>query len=101
MLLDGSEEGEVRKRSRAPVLDGPYDPPDQQLDERKGPTKPSVPPGFLSPSVQQYLELGKSIPGNIHARLSYFRFILIDSKLLFLRRRCVKPCLILKGLVTQ
>ncbi|XP_073991555.1 uncharacterized protein [Rhodnius prolixus] len=63
IVTDGSEEGEVRKRSRAPVLDGPYDPPDQQLDERKGPTKPSVPPGFLSPSVQQYLELGKSIPG--------------------------------------
>lgn len=23
-----------------------------------------IPPGFLSPSVQEYLELGKSIPGN-------------------------------------
>lgn len=35
------------------------------VDERNNPTNeaPSVPPGFLSPSVREYLDLGKSIPG--------------------------------------
>ncbi|CAB0019423.1 unnamed protein product, partial [Nesidiocoris tenuis] len=61
---DGSEEGKSKKRARAPVLNEPLDPPEQTLEERKGPlNQPSVPFGFLSPSVQQYLELGKSIPG--------------------------------------
>lgn len=30
-------------------------------DEETG----KAPPGFLSPSVREYLELGRSIPGNI------------------------------------
>lgn len=38
---------------------------DDPVDERNNPTNeaPSVPPGFLSPSVREYLDLGKSIPG--------------------------------------
>ncbi|XP_014284232.1 uncharacterized protein [Halyomorpha halys] len=63
IISDGLEEGVVKKRSRAPVSDGPLDPPPQELEERKGPPGPPIPPGFLSPSVIQYLELGKSIPG--------------------------------------
>uniref|UniRef100_A0A0K8TE52 Chitin-binding type-2 domain-containing protein n=2 Tax=Lygus hesperus TaxID=30085 RepID=A0A0K8TE52_LYGHE len=64
IITDGSEESRAKKRARAPVLNEPLDPPEQTLEERKGPlNQPNVPPGFLSPSVQQYLELGKSIPG--------------------------------------
>lgn len=66
-LAGCAEEGEVRKRTRAPSL-GPdlLDSQDEMdLDERNNPPKPSVPPGFLSPSVKQYLELGKSVPGEI------------------------------------
>lgn len=35
------------------------------VDERNNPTNgaPVAPPGFLSPSVREYLDLGKSIPG--------------------------------------
>lgn len=38
---------------------------DDPVDERNNPTNeaPVVPPGFLSPSVREYLDLGKSIPG--------------------------------------
>ncbi|XP_043290188.1 uncharacterized protein [Venturia canescens] len=38
---------------------------DEDVDERNNPTNegPVVPPGFLSPSVREYLDLGKSIPG--------------------------------------
>lgn len=37
----------------------------EDVDERNNPTNeaPVVPPGFLSPSVREYLDLGKSIPG--------------------------------------
>ncbi|XP_053973114.1 uncharacterized protein LOC128873512 [Hylaeus volcanicus] len=37
----------------------------EDVDERNNPTNeaPAVPPGFLSPSVREYLDLGKSIPG--------------------------------------
>lgn len=36
--------------------------PNQRLDEPEIQT-PTIPTGFLSPSVKEYLELGKSIPG--------------------------------------
>jgi hypothetical protein len=36
--------------------------PNQRLDDNDEPM-PSIPTGFLSPSVKEYLELGKSIPG--------------------------------------
>lgn len=37
----------------------------EDVEERNNPTNeaPIVPPGFLSPSVREYLDLGKSIPG--------------------------------------
>lgn len=35
--------------------------PNQSLDEPE--VIPMIPTGFLSPSVKEYLELGKSIPG--------------------------------------
>lgn len=61
-------EGRSRiKRPRAPPPPPEQDinlEPEQDLDERNGPPKGThVPPGFLSPSVAEYLELGKSIPG--------------------------------------
>lgn len=66
---DGSEQKSRVKKPRAPPpaptpendVDD-YDSDD--LDERNNPLNANyVPPGFLSPSVQEYLELGKSIPG--------------------------------------
>ena len=45
---------------------------EENLDDRNVPAaEPStLPPGFLSPSVKEYLELGKSIPGNKEAVFS-------------------------------
>lgn len=61
----GSRSSKVSKRAK------PLDPDeddyyyDDPVDERNNPTNeaPAVPPGFLSPSVREYLDLGKSIPG--------------------------------------
>jgi len=54
------------KKTRAPVD------LEENLDDRNVPAaEPStLPPGFLSPSVKEYLELGKSIPGNKEAVFS-------------------------------
>ncbi|XP_076395875.1 uncharacterized protein LOC143265784 isoform X8 [Megachile rotundata] len=63
------EGGKVSKRSKPVDLDeGGHDNEDyyyEDVDERNNPTNeaPVVPPGFLSPSVREYLDLGKSIPG--------------------------------------
>ncbi|XP_034256384.1 uncharacterized protein LOC117654223 [Thrips palmi] len=62
ILSDGLEEGASVKKARASSVDDAHAEPDQSLDER-GDQRGRVPPGFLSPSVQEYLELGKSIPG--------------------------------------
>lgn len=52
------------KRPRAPVAPQEILEPEQNLDERNNDLQhPLPPPGFLSPSVLEYLELGKSIPG--------------------------------------
>ncbi|XP_024867442.1 uncharacterized protein LOC112451797, partial [Temnothorax curvispinosus] len=60
----GGRASKVSKRAK------PLDPDeddyyyDDPVDERNNPTNeaPAVPPGFLSPSVREYLDLGKSIP---------------------------------------
>lgn len=62
-----SEETNVRraKRAKKPRASGnPHlnQEPNQRLDETEIPS-PMIPNGFLSPSVKEYLELGKSIPG--------------------------------------
>ena len=77
-VADGLEEGASVKKARASSVDEVHSEPDQSLDERGGDNnndnnnndddgseeqRARVPPGFLSPSVQEYLELGKSIPG--------------------------------------
>lgn len=71
-LADGREENSVRtKRGRKPrvsvVSQRVDEEPSQNLDssDNQGDVAPVVPPGFLSPSVQEYLELGKSIPGRL------------------------------------
>lgn len=64
-ISDGFQQKTRSKRPRAP----PPPPPeendvDDYPDERNNHLSSNyVPPGFLSPSVQEYLELGKSIPG--------------------------------------
>lgn len=71
-FADGHEESVVRtkRRGRKPrvsvVSQRVDEEPSQNLDNgdaNSGDVQPVVPPGFLSPSVQEYLELGKSIPG--------------------------------------
>jgi len=66
VITDGFEEKSRAKKARAsqsPPSDNAVDYEDE-LDERNNPLSSNyVPPGFLSPSVQEYLELGKSIPG--------------------------------------
>lgn len=64
---DGFEQKSRVKRPRAPP---PPEEPENYVDdyddlgERNNPLNSKyVPAGFLSPSVQEYLELGKSIPG--------------------------------------
>jgi hypothetical protein len=49
---------------------------EESLDDRNvQATEPStVPPGFLSPSVKEYLELGKSIPGKTKCYSQVQRF---------------------------
>lgn len=67
-FTDGTRDGRSDKVSkRAKPLDPDEDDYyyDDPVDERNNPTNeaPAVPPGFLSPSVREYLDLGKSIPG--------------------------------------
>lgn len=65
-ITDGKEENirikRAKKRASSMVTVGPE--PHQRLDIER-PEVPIIPPGFLSPSVKEYLELGKSIPGNV------------------------------------
>lgn len=65
-MVDRNEAGsKITKRAK------PLDPEEDDyyyyddVDERNNPTNgaPVAPPGFLSPSVREYLDLGKSIPG--------------------------------------
>jgi hypothetical protein len=68
VLPDGYEHKSRIKRPRASA---PPDEPDNNVgsdyDERNNALDTKyVPPGFLSPSVIEYLELGKSIPGNFY-----------------------------------
>ncbi|XP_055699910.1 uncharacterized protein LOC129799749 [Phlebotomus papatasi] len=52
------------KRPRAPSISDYRPEPKQNLDEPRDDQQPvDIPPGFLSPSVREYLELGRSIPG--------------------------------------
>jgi len=68
LCTGGSEDGKKSKSARAletrdaggDDADG-LDQRDKLEDDDEETTK--VPPGFLSPSVREYLELGRSIPG--------------------------------------
>lgn len=60
---DTLEEGRRVKKARAPVAFDILPEPDQQLERNNLNPDSTIPPGFLSPSVKEYLELGKSIPG--------------------------------------
>lgn len=49
-----------------------------------------APPGFLSPSVREYLELGRSIPGTFRSFGFFFGFVFnefpVEIELLMLQR---------------
>lgn len=71
LITDGSEtqqQQSVRsKRAKKPRASGTpvvVPEPDQRIDQPdQAEESPVIPTGFLSPSVKEYLELGKSIPG--------------------------------------
>lgn len=68
MISESLEEGKANKKERAPSANLFTPDPDQSLEERNGllnEHETSLPVSFLSPSVREYLELGKSIPGKI------------------------------------
>lgn len=71
-VIDGSEEQQnIRskraKKPRTPGAAAVVPEPDQRLDNDQSEiSSPVIPTGFLSPSVKEYLELGKSIPGKFH-----------------------------------
>lgn len=74
-FAESLEEGKATKKERAPAADRISPDPDQSLDERNGllhEQETNLPPGFLSPSVREYLELGKSIPGKNNTMLHTF-----------------------------
>lgn len=50
---------------------------DRLEDENEETTQ--VPPGFLSPSVREYLELGRSIPGTWHVIILIVIIIFVKS----------------------
>jgi hypothetical protein len=58
------------KHRRAPAAPVLRSEPSQRLDEEIPEEPVVIPNAFLSPSVQEYLELGKSIPGEKHWRSS-------------------------------
>jgi len=69
-ILGGSEDSKNTKSTRAlettrNVEGDDVDGLDQRgrLGDDDGEETTKVPPGFLSPSVREYLELGRSIPG--------------------------------------
>ncbi|XP_044762174.1 uncharacterized protein LOC123319328 [Coccinella septempunctata] len=62
--LGGSQEGPRIKRTKPSSSSEAGNDVDSELEERNNQLKANyVPPGFISPSVIEYLELGKSIPG--------------------------------------
>ncbi|KAF7381652.1 hypothetical protein HZH66_014046 [Vespula vulgaris] len=90
----GSSSSKISKRAK-PVEseeeeeDYYYDEETEPVDERNNPTNeaPAVPPGFLSPSVREYLDLGKSIPvgkGKIVGRLRLRKQLILSGKRLSL-----------------
>lgn len=70
-FTDGSEtQQNIRakraKKPRTPGASAVVPEPDQRLDnDQSEDSSPVIPTGFLSPSVKEYLELGKSIPGRV------------------------------------
>ncbi|KAK7867616.1 hypothetical protein R5R35_014811 [Gryllus longicercus] len=99
---DSSVAGARAKRPRAPRDDLANTPPPDtaravvrsaggggeggDVDRAVARPEASVPPGFLSPSVRAYLELGKSIPGRpgtdypVLARVPYTNFYCDDQR---------------------
>lgn len=67
-VVGGSEDGKNTKITRALEAQNAEGDDTDSLDQRdrledEGEETTKVPPGFLSPSVREYLELGRSIPG--------------------------------------
>ncbi|XP_026298818.1 uncharacterized protein LOC411343 isoform X3 [Apis mellifera] len=98
LLVEGirnTGSGKVSKRARPidPDTEDNRDNEDyyyEDVDERNNPTNeaPVVPPGFLSPSVREYLDLGKSIPGYTARRLINGYFIPAANEVSRRRARC-------------
>lgn len=65
------------KRPRAPEPVNFEPEPQQDLENEESGSQekdiPEIPTNFLSPSVREYLELGKSIPGEFNSSFIYVR----------------------------
>lgn len=83
-FTDGSEtQQNIRakraKKPRTPGASAVVNEPDQRLDNDQSESdnsSPVIPKGFLSPSVKEYLELGKSIPGKKSLLTINFNFVI-------------------------
>jgi hypothetical protein len=81
-FTDGSEtQQNIRakraKKPRTPGASAVVPEPDQRLDnDQSEDSSPVIPTGFLSPSVKEYLELGKSIPGKKSLLTINFNFVI-------------------------
>lgn len=65
-------EKRARKRSSSAVEFSKHE-PTQNLDAADAEQDPEIPTSFLSASVREYLELGRSIPGDCHQRRNFYR----------------------------
>ncbi|XP_056636744.1 uncharacterized protein LOC130445217 [Diorhabda sublineata] len=86
IIIDGYEQKSRVKRPRAPPAE-PENDVESDFEERNKELNANyVPPGFLSPSVIEYLELGKSIPGRpgsdypVLSTVPYTNFYCDDQK---------------------
>lgn len=72
-------EKRARKRSSSAVEFSKHE-PTQNLDAADAEQDPEIPTSFLSASVREYLELGRSIPGDCQQRRNFYRVELNKKK---------------------
>lgn len=97
MLIGGSEDGKKTKSVRAlDARDAEENDDSDGLDQRDrledddDEETAKAPPGFLSPSVREYLELGRSIPGTCFVT-QFVRFFFKQISLETRLNRNVRP----------
>lgn len=82
-------EKRARKRASSAVEFNGNQEPKQDLDAGDAEATPDVPNGFLSASVREYLELGRSIPGWYTRRFKYKANINLSRRMLIKQMRII------------